>query len=289
MALEKYKGRCAMTNKPMPWIKFHPEQLDDIRLASLHERVQLRYYQLYLLAGRLNAGGAFLQNENQLTPAEIAYMLRTDAKQFEKDLASLKKARLIKVNGHGPYIAGFADEQINWIQKQQEERERKKKQRTSENVTRDTHGTNADVTRDAVVTTTDVPLLERERERDLDSDKTLSLLLSKTAEIFEQNQIPLNDDQRFELMHIIADVKAEWVPEAIKVARNKKKLSAAYVIGILKNFLKKWRLTHADNKPSDKQSAVKPAKIVGQSSATSAATRAAAERIVARRKAKANV
>ncbi len=278
-----------MTNKPMPWIKFHPEQLDDIRLASLHERIQLRYYQLYLLAGRLNAGGAFLQNENQLTPAEIAYMLRTDAKQFEKDLNLLKKSKLIKVNGHGPYIAGFADEQINWIQKQQEERERKKKQRTSANVTRDTHGTSADVTRDAVGTPAHVPLLEEEEDKDIDSDKDSSLLLSKIAPIFEANQMPLKDTDRFALLQIITEIKPEWISESIRVAKKKNKLSAAYVIGILKNVLNKWRHTHADDKPGNKQSTVKPQKIVGQSSAVSAATRAAAERIVARRKAKANV
>lgn len=124
-----------------PWIKFHTTTLDDVRILRLNERQQLRYFQMYLLAGRLNADGLFIENNERLSDADIALKLRvSDTKQFAADLAALKKANLIKVNGHGPYIEAFSREQVDWSLKQQQDRERKQKQR---------HG---DVTRDGSVT-----------------------------------------------------------------------------------------------------------------------------------------
>jgi hypothetical protein len=117
-----------MSNKPMPWIKQYPTRLHDVRLASLNDRQKLRYYEMYMLAGQLNAEGAFIQEGKQLAPSEIAYLLRVnDPKQFEKDLNALKKARLIRANGHGPYIADFKDEQLNWLEVQRGNRERQER------------------------------------------------------------------------------------------------------------------------------------------------------------------
>lgn len=124
-----------------PWIKFHTTKLDDVRLLRLNERQQLRYFQMYLLAGRLNADGSFVENNERLSDADIALKLRVnDVKQFIADVNALKKAKLVKVNGHGPYIEDFASEQVDWSKKQEQDRERKQKQR------------HADVTPDKSVT-----------------------------------------------------------------------------------------------------------------------------------------
>jgi hypothetical protein len=114
-----------MSNKPMPWIKQFPTRLHDARLFSLNDRQKLRYYEMYMLAGQLNADGAFIQDGKELTAAEIAHLLRVhDHKQFEKDLIALKKSKLVRANGHGPFIADFKDEQINWVELQRSNRER---------------------------------------------------------------------------------------------------------------------------------------------------------------------
>lgn len=143
-----------------PWIKLHTSTLDDTRVLRMNERQQLRYYQLYLLAGRLNADGLFVENGSRLDDVDIAIKLRiTDAKQFSADLKALKQAGLIKVNGKGPFIEAFSREQVDWNRKQELERERKAKQR---------HG---DVTRDTDVTETK----SRKRPADvtpLDQDQT---------------------------------------------------------------------------------------------------------------------
>jgi hypothetical protein len=124
-----------------PWIKLYANRLDDVRLLRLNDRQQLRYYQLYLLAGRLDADGCFIENGQRLDDTDIAIKLRvSNVKEFSADLKTLKTAGLIKVNGHGPYISDFSGEQVNWSLKQEHERERKQKQRHG-TVTRDASGT----------------------------------------------------------------------------------------------------------------------------------------------------
>jgi hypothetical protein len=135
-----------MSNNPMPWIKYKTALLHDVRLAAVDEREQLRYFQLYLLAGQLNEDGAFLQDKKKLSVKQIAFLLRVkDVKQLEKDIVVLKKAGLLKANGHGPYIADFKDEQIRWIDKQREDRERQRKKRQADA----SQGSHRPVTRDS--------------------------------------------------------------------------------------------------------------------------------------------
>lgn len=121
-----------------PWIKMHTTLLDDVRVLKLNERQQLRYMQSYLLAGRLNADGAFIENGERLTLEDIAIKLRiNDRRQFVNDFNAMKKAGLIKANGHGPYIAAFSTEQVDWSKKQDQDRERQARKRGHDNVTRD--------------------------------------------------------------------------------------------------------------------------------------------------------
>jgi hypothetical protein len=120
-----------------PWIKMHTTKLDDVRLLRLNERQQLRFFQLYLLAGRLNADGSFVENGMQLDEVDIAIKLRVkDANEFAKDFKALKAAKLIRVNGHGPIIGDFAEEQVDWSRKQELDRERQERKRHG-GVTRD--------------------------------------------------------------------------------------------------------------------------------------------------------
>lgn len=136
--VETITSRCAMR----PWIKLHTTTLDDVRLLRLNERQQLRYFQMYLLAGRLNMDGSFLENEMKLNETDIAIKLRVaDVKQFAADFKALKAAGLIKANGHGPFIAAFEEEQVNWFHKQDLDRERQQRHRGKEPVTRDTNVT----------------------------------------------------------------------------------------------------------------------------------------------------
>jgi hypothetical protein len=135
-----------MNNRP--WIKLHTQWLDETRLLRLHERTQLRYFQLYMLAGRLNADGSFIENGHQLDERDIALKLRVkDFRLFQSDIKALKskEAELIGANGHGLFVKAFKDEQVDWNKKQESDRERQARHR--ESVTRDNDVTNKHVTR----------------------------------------------------------------------------------------------------------------------------------------------
>jgi hypothetical protein len=120
-----------------PWIKQHTCRLDDVRLLRLGDRTQLRYWQLYLLAGRLNADGCFVEKGQQLSNDDLIIKLRVkDVKLFIADMKELKNAKLINVNGHGPYIADFKEEQVDWNKKQKDDRIRQQRKRSAP-VTRD--------------------------------------------------------------------------------------------------------------------------------------------------------
>ena len=92
---------------------------------------------MYLLSGRLNADGLFIENGERLNAEDIAIKLRiADRRKFSADFSALKKAGLIKENGHGPYIEAFSREQVDWSRKQEQDRERQAKHRNA-SVTRD--------------------------------------------------------------------------------------------------------------------------------------------------------
>lgn len=147
--------------KPMPWIKLPTTQLNNVALLQLSERAQLRYYQLYLLAGYLNADGALQQDGRKLKEIEIAHLLRLrDPKQLAKDIAAMRRLGLVRVNGRGVEITAFRDEQGDYLKKLEDDRERQRKARER----------HAGVTRDSGVTDALVTPLEQEQESEQESE-----------------------------------------------------------------------------------------------------------------------
>jgi hypothetical protein len=116
-----------------PWIKWHTERLEDVRLLKLSERQQLRYHQMYTLAGRLDADGSFIENGKQLDETDIAIKLRVnDVQGLIKDMKALTSAGLISKNGHGSYISDFLREQVSREEmdiRREKERQKKADQR----------------------------------------------------------------------------------------------------------------------------------------------------------------
>jgi hypothetical protein len=213
-----------MTDKPMPWIKQYPHRLHDVRLAQLNDRQQLRYYQLYLLAGHLNVEGAFTQENKPLTYKEIAFFLRVrDSKQLEKDMQAIRKSGLMKLNGHGPYIAEFKDEQIKWMDKQRNERERKKRERAS----RTSHGS---VTRDTSVTANGVTPLEQEQ------DKTLVVVVADALKMYEEKIGELTPHIRNEIKKLFKTDDHNALGKAINITADQDKHTLAYLKGVFRNL-----------------------------------------------------
>lgn len=101
-----------MTIPPaMPWVKLHTSYLEDSRFARLDDPQKARFFQLLMLAGKLDAGGYFIEHGRDLTEAEIAWKLRLEAEQLCADLEALASAELACKNGHGWCLTDFESEQ----------------------------------------------------------------------------------------------------------------------------------------------------------------------------------
>jgi hypothetical protein len=101
-----------MSNEPsMPWVKVHTRLLDDPRFGRLPDATKARYFMLTMLAGRLDAGGVFYKNGEPLSLEEIAWALHSDVATIQTDLDLLTGCGLMIVNGNGPELTRFMDEQ----------------------------------------------------------------------------------------------------------------------------------------------------------------------------------
>lgn len=100
-----------MTNNGMPWVKLNCHLLDDPRFGRLPESVRVRYYDLLMLAGQCDAGGAFFDNGERLSDDEIAFKLKISVDEFLGSIEILKSVGYIILNGHGWQIARFEVEQ----------------------------------------------------------------------------------------------------------------------------------------------------------------------------------
>lgn len=100
------------SNPPsMPWVKLYTRYLDNPKISRLPEPAQLRYYQVMMLTGKLDAGGSLSIDGNPLTDDEIAWNLRINTEIWIQDAALLEGNGLLLRNGHGWEIPAFEDEQ----------------------------------------------------------------------------------------------------------------------------------------------------------------------------------
>ena len=94
------------------FLKLELNYLDDSTFNTvLTDAQRWRYIQLYLLAKKLNEGGTFTRHGHQLTHQDIAWYLHMNPDQLQEDLDSLTQIGLVEVNGHGPCLVKFVEEQ----------------------------------------------------------------------------------------------------------------------------------------------------------------------------------
>jgi len=191
-----------------PWIKQSTSKIDDARLALCSDATQRDYFMLYLLAGRLDADGLFIENGRQLSEDEIAFKIRIKASRLKASIGEMKKARLVHVNGKGPQIVDYAHEQQSWREKQDADRERQARHRS--------------VTRDSETVTSDgEPVTPLEESQ---SQIRESLLLLSPAH-----------------REIVSSKHPEWMNDALKIAQAKNKVRPNYIAGIVKNWIVEGR------------------------------------------------
>ena len=105
---------------------------------KLTDAQKWRYIQLYMLAKDLNAGGSFISHGKELDLSDIAYHLHMDDDQLQADMDAIQGLGLISMNGHGPYLVRFVQEQETPrtdAERKADQRERDRSQGSHEPVT----------------------------------------------------------------------------------------------------------------------------------------------------------
>lgn len=133
----------------MPWVKVYIEMLDDVKVSELTDSQKWRFIQLILYAAECDAGGALVTGESPVTHNQVTWRLRCDKNELESDLEKMAELGLITDDGVVSVVK-FTDRQgptqaekrKQWQKRQENRRLRIK----SNDVTRESRVTHADVT-----------------------------------------------------------------------------------------------------------------------------------------------
>lgn len=122
----------------MPWIKVFTEILDDVKMLRLSDPQKWRFVQLILLAGECDAEGFIVKGDIAMTVTDIAWRLRIDEGDLQKDLELLKSNHLMEFDQEESawFVEKFSDRQgrsqagkrKQWRKRQRKHREELKTQ-----------------------------------------------------------------------------------------------------------------------------------------------------------------
>lgn len=121
----------------MPWIKVYTEFLDDPKIGRVSESAKFRFIQLLLIAGDCDAEGYLSGESSPLTIEDIAWRLRLENKQLQKDMGELQDNDLIELDDDCWLICNFSDRQgrsqaekrKGWNERQRNKRARDKEKK----------------------------------------------------------------------------------------------------------------------------------------------------------------
>ena len=93
------------------WLKFRTNLLDDPRFSRLSDTAKALYFEVYLLAGKSDAGGLVLAGDEPASADDIAYILRRPGDEVRAGLAELQTNGFVDLDAGTVTVCGFASEQ----------------------------------------------------------------------------------------------------------------------------------------------------------------------------------
>ena len=221
------------------WVKFYVDQLDDVRLARLGDRAQLRFYQLNLLAGACDAAGALISGDQAMDPAEMAWRLRAQADAVAQDLLELQAAGFADQDEDGTWVlVDFAELQgptqaekrAQWRSRQAAKRARAKKKIQVINGTAKDLDSAQDPAQKTVTTTEEERGGKRRKETETESEEEEEETGKKPTPPPDTLDLSDLDDQIKELLaaytehtghtpinqaDALEQIKSYWIPAGI--------------------------------------------------------------------------
>lgn len=107
--LDEYKPLD--TGKGYVWIKIKTNLLDDPKYMRLSDLAKVTFFEVYLLAGKSDAGGLVLASDNSATVQDLAWILRKQDADVQKALDELQRAGFVDMDGDHVTVCKFASEQ----------------------------------------------------------------------------------------------------------------------------------------------------------------------------------
>jgi hypothetical protein len=112
------------------WMKMPIALLEDEEFMTLSDGATSAYLKIYLMAGKVDAGGALADRHGAMDVKRLAWRLRTDTDHLNECLTELTQAGLMTLSNNGYEITRFMEEQGPGDNEQREKwRERQKKHR----------------------------------------------------------------------------------------------------------------------------------------------------------------
>lgn len=99
------------TSKGYSWLKFRTDLIDDSKYFRMSDTARALYFELYLLAGKSDAGGLIMDGENPATILTIAWILRRAEDEVAAAIEELEKLDWIQLEGYRVTVPKFTSEQ----------------------------------------------------------------------------------------------------------------------------------------------------------------------------------
>lgn len=107
--LNDYKPRDA--SKGYNWIKIRTSLLDDPKYMRLSDLAKVMFFELYLLAGKSDAGGLILAGDDPAMVHDLAWILRRSEADLQNILDELQRAGFVNLDDDQVTVCKFANEQ----------------------------------------------------------------------------------------------------------------------------------------------------------------------------------
>ena len=107
--LDDYKPRDV--SKGYNWIKIRTSLIDDPKYMRLSDLAKVTFYEVYLLAGKSDAGGLILAGDDPAMVHDLAWILRRSEADLQNILDELQRAGFVNLDDDQVTVCKFANEQ----------------------------------------------------------------------------------------------------------------------------------------------------------------------------------
>ena len=132
MDIDEFRQR--KVNRCYVWLKLFTDLIDEPEFMQLTDKAKAVYFEVYILAGRSDAGGLITSGDKPAKVDQLAWLLRRATNELQGGLDELQSAGLVDLQGGQVTVCRFGNEQgpsqdekrAQWREWQRESRARAK-------------------------------------------------------------------------------------------------------------------------------------------------------------------